>query len=70
MSKTHLSKYSCDAFGCDATVTAGVDDQMQPDGWLFLCAWVVGAGGNGVNDPEHYCPRCSKERLKALGRAY
>lgn len=68
--KTRLTKYTCDANGCERNVTVPDAAQSEPDGWLFLAAWVVGAGGNGVGDPEHFCPEHKTAKLKALGRAH
>jgi hypothetical protein len=66
--KNNLIKYHCDVIGCSQTVTVPESAQCEPDGWLFLCAWVIGAGGNGPDKPEHFCPECKPAKLKAIGR--
>jgi hypothetical protein len=68
--KTNMLRYECDHPDCAVTVTVSEAVQTEPDGWLFVCAWVVGQGGNGVNDPEHFCPNHKVAKLKALGRAH
>jgi hypothetical protein len=67
--KTTMLKYRCDSIGCPVEITVPANAEMEPEGWLFLAAWVVGGGGS-LRDNEHFCPNCRTEKLKALGRAH
>lgn len=62
--KQMLAKYHCDAKNCAGSVTVDDGDQMQPDGWMIIDAWVVGAGGG----KQHICPSCKPKFLKGIER--